>query len=110
MRRIVVPSIWDENSPSSFMRLSNAARYHSRTRWDGEYVQNGVNGLTFTHRDAEDLRSSMQNALDNPEHLAQLVTRILAFRDGQIPSNKAHAAAILHRYEQLISTKVEVMN
>ena len=38
----------------------------------GEYVQDGVNGLTFTHRDVDSLRLSMQSALDNPDYLTQL--------------------------------------
>ena len=110
---IVVPSIWDENSPLVIHEAQQCGVpvITAEHGGMGEYVQNGVNGLTFTHRDAEDLRSSMQNALDNPEHLAQLGHKgYLHSEDGQIPSNKAHAAAILHRYEQLISTKVEVMN
>ena len=108
-----MPSIWDENSPLVIHEAQQCGVpvITAEHGGMGEYVQNGVNGLTFTHRDAEDLRSSMQNALDNPEHLAQLGHKgYLHSEDGQIPSNKAHAAAILHCYEQLVSTKVEVMN
>ena len=71
-------------------------------------VLNGANTTAF--KMPEDLRSSMQKALDNPEHLAQLGNiGYLLSEDGQILSKEAHAAAILHRYEQLLSKKVEVM-
>jgi glycosyltransferase involved in cell wall biosynthesis len=110
---IVVPSIWDENSPLVIHEAQQCGVpvITAEHGGMGEYVHDGVNGLTFTHRDAEDLRSSMQRALLNPDHLAHLGNRgYLHSEDGKIPSKEAHAAAVLHCYDQLLSTKVEVTN
>lgn len=110
---IVVPSIWDENSPLVIHEAQQCGvpvitADHGGM---GEYVQNGVNGLTYTHRDAECLRSTMQTALDDPEHLAVLGLKgYLYSEDGQIPSKEAHAATVIRCYEKLLSTTLGVTN
>jgi len=77
----------------------------------GEYVQDGVNGLTFTHRDTESLQSSMQRAIENPDHVAQLGRRgYLYSEDGLIPSKERHATEVLRCYENLLSRKMDVIS
>ena len=108
---IVVPSIWDENSPLVIHEAQQCgvAVITADHGGMGEYVQDSVNGLTFTHRDVESLQLSMQRALDNPDHVIQLGHRgYLYSEDGMIPSKELHATEVLRCYEELLSTKVEV--
>lgn len=110
---IVVPSIWDENSPLVIHEAQQCGvpvitADHGGM---GEYVQDGVNGLTFTHRDSESLQSSMQRAIENPDHVAQLGRRgYLYSEDGLIPSKERHATEVLRCYEQLLSIKMDVIS
>jgi glycosyltransferase involved in cell wall biosynthesis len=110
---IVVPSIWDENSPLVIHEAQQCGvpvitADHGGM---GEYVQDGVNGLTFTHRDTESLQSSMQRAIENPDHLAQLGRRgYLYSEDGLIPSKERHATEVLRCYENLLSRKMDVIS
>ena len=108
---IVVPSIWDENSPLVIHEAQQCGvpvitADHGGM---GEYVQDGVNGLTFAHRDSESLRSAMQTALNDPEQFSELGRAgYLHSEDGQIPSKEAHAAEVIRIYETLLSPPVEV--
>ena len=98
---IVVPSIWDENSP---LVIHEAQQLRvpvitSAQGGMGEYVKNGVNGLTYKHRDVDDLRGAMQQAIDEPERMAKLGERgYLYSDDGQIPSDEQHINEVILDY------------
>ena len=102
---IVVPSIWDENSPLVIHEAQQARVPVITTDHGGmgEYVEDGVNGLTFRHRDPEDLRRAMQQAIDDPQRMSKLGSRgYLYSKDGQIPSIESHVKAILGHYNRLL--------
>jgi len=109
---IVVPSIWDENSPLVIHEAQQCGipvitADHGGM---GEYVEDGVNGYTFIHRDSASLQMVMQKAIDNPDQLADLGARgYLYSEDGQIPSKEEHAASVIRYYEALLGKK-EVVN
>ena len=110
---VVVPSIWDENSPLVIHEAQQCGvpvitADHGGM---GEYVRNGVNGLTFTHRDSTSLRDSMKEAMDDPDKLATLGNRgYLYSEDGKIPSKENHARSIIQHYERLIGQDTEAVN
>ena len=110
---IVVPSIWDENSPLVIHEAQQCGvpvitADHGGM---GEYVQDGVNGLTFTHRDSTSLHETMQEAMDDPSRLADLGSRgYLHSKDGQIPSKEEHAVSVIRFYEGLIGRSVGAMS
>lgn len=102
---IVVPSIWDENSPLVIHEAQQAGVpvITSGHGGMGEYVKHGVNGLTFVHRDVEDLRKIMQYAVNNQEEMIRLGNRgYLHSTDGLTPSIDLHVTEVL-RYYSLIS-------
>ena len=76
---IVVPSIWEENSPLVIQEALQAKVpvITSEKGGMGELVQDGVNGLTFKHRSIEDLSKKLQFVLDNPQQAAQVVSKRL---------------------------------
>jgi glycosyltransferase involved in cell wall biosynthesis len=108
---IVVPSIWDENSPLVIHEAQQCGvpvitASHGGM---GEYVIDGVNGFTFHHRDSESLRIMMQKAIDAPASFSSLGSGGYLFsEDGQIPSKEIHAASIIEIYKNLLNSKVEV--
>ena len=107
---IVVPSIWDENSPlviheAQQLGVPLITANHGGM---GEYVQDGVNGLTFKHRDPNDLQRVMQKALNEPEIMKELGRRGYLFSsDGIIPSIEEHVIAIIDNYKKLRSENDE---
>jgi len=108
---IVVPSIWGENSPlviheAQQCRVPVITANHGGM---GEYVKDGINGLTHHHRDAVDLRIKMQTAIENPESFSDFgSTGYLFSDDGQIPSKKIHAASMINHYRRLLRQKMGV--
>ena len=75
----------------------------------GEYVKDGINGLTHQHRDATDLRLKMEAAIKNPDDLSALGSKGYLFSDdGQIPSKEIHAVSIIEHYRRLLRQKMEV--
>ena len=110
---IVVPSIWDENSPLVIHEAQQCGvpvitADHGGM---GEYVQDGVNGLTFAHRDSTSLHESMQEAMDDPSRLAELGSRgYLHSKDGQIPSKEEHAVSVIRFYEGLLGRSMGAMS
>ena len=102
---IVVPSIWDENSPlviheAQQLGVPVITADHGGM---GEYVKDGENGQTFKHRNPEDLSRVMQTALDEPEMLMEFGKRGYLFSpEGNVPSIEEHVEAIIGHYEKLI--------
>lgn len=71
---IVVPSIWNENSPLVIHEAQHA-RVPVITADAGgmaELVRDDRNGFLFKHRDAESLSHAMEKALSNPERMRAL--------------------------------------
>ena len=108
---IVVPSIWDENSPLVIHEAQQCGVpvITANHGGMGEYVVDGENGLTFAHRDASSLADTMLRAINNPDGLRDLGRRgYLYSDDGQIPSKEKHALAVLNHYERLLEVTNEV--
>ena len=90
---IVAPSIWDENSPLVIQEALHARVPVICPDQGGmaELVSNGVNGLTFRHRDVHDLAAKMQIAADSPEYVSMLGMRgNLYSEDGRAHSIENH--------------------
>jgi glycosyltransferase involved in cell wall biosynthesis len=68
---IIVPSIWDENSPLVIQEAlqANVPVITSDKGGMGELIKHGLNGWNFSHRSEESLAKVMQNAIDNPQNL-----------------------------------------
>lgn len=105
---IVVPSVWMENSPL-VMHEAQQARVPVITSSKGgmgEFVKDGVNGLTFTHRDIQSLTEAMQRALSDPQKLADLGRRgYLHSESGDIPGVETHAKEVVAIYEQAVERR-----
>ena len=94
---LVVPSIWDENSPLVIHEAQQARVpvITSDRGGMGELVRHGVNGWTFRHRDASALAARLQQAIDSPDQLLRLGARgYLGSRDGQVPSIGEHVGRL----------------
>ena len=102
---IVVPSIWDENSPLVIHEAQQCGvpvitADHGGM---GEYVQDEINGFTFEHRNVQSLKEAMQKAIHKPLHIAKLGQNgYLYSADGQIPSKMDHVNEIIENYHRLI--------
>lgn len=100
---IVVPSIWEENSPL-VIHEAQQARVPVITADKGgmsEYVKNHVNGLTFKFRDIESLKNTMQRFIDDPILIEKLSKHGYLFsEDGNIPEASAHARELLTIYNR----------
>lgn len=103
---IVVPSIWDENSPLVIhealqSRLPVITAAHGGM---AEYVRHERNGLLFAHRDAEALAAQMQRLVDDPALAKRLGQRgYVQSEDGNVPDMRAHALAVEAIYAQAIA-------
>ena len=105
----MVPSIWDENSPLVIHEAQQCGVpvITANHGGMGEYVRDGVNGLTFIHRDSTSLQESMQEAMNDPVRLANLGSRgYLYSDDGQIPSKEEHAFSVIQCYKELLAAEV----
>lgn len=108
---VVIPSIWDENSPLVIHEAQQCGVpvITANHGGMGEYVKDGINGLTHQHRDATDLRLKMEAAIKNPDDLSALGSKGYLFSDdGQIPSKEIHAVSIIEHYRRLLRQKMEV--
>ncbi|MBM7117107.1 glycosyltransferase [Archangium primigenium] len=105
---IVVPSIWAENSPL-VIHEALQARVPVITADAGgmrEYVQDGVNGLLFAHRDAMALARAMQRLVDEPALAARLGARgYLQSESGDVPDMKDHVHDVEALYARVIRDK-----
>lgn len=101
---VVVPSIWLENSPL-VIHEAQQARVCVVTADAGgmaEYVQDGVNGLLFRHRDEQDLARVLQRLVDEPGLAASLGSRgYLGTPDGRVPTMAEDAAFLADLYARL---------
>lgn len=103
---IVVPSIWAENSP---LVIHEAQACHvpvitANMGGMAEYVQHGVNGLLFEHRNAASLADQLQYALEHPARMARLGQRgYLYTPDGTVPTIEGHCQFLTSLYHTLVT-------
>jgi glycosyltransferase involved in cell wall biosynthesis/MoaA/NifB/PqqE/SkfB family radical SAM enzyme len=102
---IVVPSIWEENSPL-VIHEAQQARVPVITADSGgmaEYVRHRVNGLLFRHRDRRSLAEQMQSLVDDPALGERLGSRgYLCSDSGDVHSLEQHVSAVESIYRELL--------
>ncbi|MCB1144462.1 MAG: glycosyltransferase [Leptospiraceae bacterium] len=102
---IVVPSIWAENSP---LVIHEAQAFSvpvitADTGGMSEYVQHGINGYLFEHRNSESLKSIMEEAIRNRIELEKLGKRgYLYSEDGTVPDIESHCKKLEYIYQKVI--------
>jgi len=102
---IVTPSVWVENSPLVIheAQQSKVPVITANAGGMGEYVINDVNGLTYEHRNIEQLAEKMQMFVDDPAYAKDLGARGYAFSNsGEIPSIEQHIKDLENCYRKLI--------
>ena len=105
---IVIPSIWEENSPLVIHEAlqSGVPVITSDCGGMSEYIEHEVNGLLFKHRDVGSLTVQMQRFVDNPVYARQLVGRsYIQSETGGITNIERHVQAIESLYEKVIKRK-----
>lgn len=101
---IVVPSIWEENSPLVIHEAlqCKVPVITSSAGGMGELIKNAVNGLTFEHRSSNSLSQTMRKAVEQPDGIRFLAERgYLYSNDGQIPCLNVHVNKLLTLYRNL---------
>lgn len=102
---IVVPSIWEENSPL-VIHEAQQARVPVITADIGgmaEYVSDRVNGLLFSHRDPASLANAMTRMAADPMAAREFGRRGYLYSDsGDVPSIQEHAAVVESLYARVI--------
>ncbi|EER20835.1 MULTISPECIES: glycosyltransferase [spotted fever group] len=105
---IVVPSIWGENSPLVIHEAEQLRIPVITADYGGmaEYVQDGINGLLFKHRDIESLSEKMEN-LNIDKNLYTKLTKkgYLYSNDGNVPSISEHTMELEKIYFNIIANK-----
>jgi glycosyltransferase involved in cell wall biosynthesis/MoaA/NifB/PqqE/SkfB family radical SAM enzyme len=105
---IVVPSIWEENSPL-VIHEAQQARVPVITADAGgmaEYVDDGVNGLLFRHRDVSSLAQAMTRMSADPGRARALGQRGYLFSEsGDVPDMEEHTRIIEGLYARVIREK-----
>jgi glycosyltransferase involved in cell wall biosynthesis len=103
---IVVPSIWDENSPLVIQEALQAKIpvITSEKGGMGELVRDRVNGFTFKHRSIQDIAKKLQIVLDNPEQAMNIAKRgYLESPDGSIHRIEDHVVTLLQIFKKAIA-------
>ena len=107
---IVVPSVWVENSPL-VIHEALQARVPVITADAGgmrEYVQDGVNGLLFTHREPASLAQALQRLVDEPGLAAHLGARgYVQSESGDVSGMTEHMQEVEALYARVIRQKRE---
>lgn len=102
---IVVPSIWDENSPLVIHEAQQAwvPVITGDAGGMAEYVRHGVNGLLFDHRSIPSLARRMQELASNPSIAGDLGSHGYLYSDsGDVPSVREHLGGIEAIYRSVI--------
>ena len=103
---IVVPSIWDENSPLVIHEALQARMpvVTADRGGMGEYIRHEHNGLLFAHRDADALAVQMQRFVDDPAFARRLGRRgYVQSPDGDVPDMRQHSIAIESIYANALA-------
>jgi len=105
---VVVPSIWEENSPL-VIHEAQQARVPVITAGMGgmaEYVAHEVNGLLFAPRNPADLAAQMQRFAANPGWARAMGRRGYLYDDGgEVPDIGGHASALEALYQRVIGAR-----
>lgn len=104
---IVVPSIWGENSPLVIHEAQQLRIPVITADYGGmaEYVQDGVNGLLFKHRDVESLSEKMENLITNKNLYTKLSQKgYLYSNDGNVPAINEHTTELEKIYFNIIAS------
>ena len=102
---IVVPSIWDENSPLVIHEAQQARLPVITSNAGGmaEYVRHGINGLLFDHRSVSSLADAMQTLVSNRSMATDLGARGYLYSDtGDVPSIAEHLEGIETIYRSVM--------
>ena len=76
--------------------------------FQSELVKDGVNGLTFTHRDASSLGQTILRVIQQPDILDKLSqVGYLDSKDGQVPSIETHVDQLIGLYSTLTNSRVD---
>ncbi|HEY1354576.1 MAG TPA: glycosyltransferase [Ktedonobacteraceae bacterium] len=105
---IVVPSIWLENSPLVIHEALQARVPVITANAGGmaEYIQHGVNGLLFAHRNPAALGEQMQRLVQDPALARRLGERgYLEAVDGNVPAMSAHIQDLERLYERVCAQR-----
>lgn len=101
---LVVPSIWDENSPLVIhealqCRVPVITADHGGMK---EYVNHKINGLLFQFRDINDLADKMEYFIENEDQVEVLGQRgYLQSESGNIVSMQTHVTLVKQLYHNL---------
>ena len=107
---LVVPSIWEENSPLVIHEAQQCGVPVITPSYGGmgELVKDAINGLNFQHRSADSLAETMQKAVEQPAGMRSLGKRgYLYSPDGQIPCIKQHTETLLQLFQTMRSDDSE---
>ena len=110
---IVVPSIWEENSPLVIHEAQQARLPVITANIGGmsEYVHHEINGLLFEHRTIASLAGQMQRFIDNPKFAESLGKKGYLFSEnGDVIDIKSHCQSIETIYERIIEKKKSRQN
>lgn len=105
---MVVPSIWDENSPLVIHEAQQVGIPVITADHGGmaELVKNDVNGLLFKHRNVDDLARRLQDAIDDPDHLISLGKRGYIYsKDGRIPDIEGHVVRMMNLFKNHLAQR-----
>ncbi len=102
---IMVPSIWDENSPLVIQEAQQARVpvITSSHGGMGELVRHGVNGLTYRHRDVDELADRMNYAVKEQGKMVKLGKRgFLSSDNGDIHCINNHVERLMELFKELL--------
>jgi MoaA/NifB/PqqE/SkfB family radical SAM enzyme len=105
---IVVPSIWGENSPLVIHEAQACKIPVITSNFGGmkEYIQHGINGLLFEHRNIDDLSNQIIYAINNPYKMTALGEKGYLFsNEGTVPDIQEHCNKINTLYQQIMENK-----
>ncbi|CAF0994484.1 unnamed protein product [Didymodactylos carnosus] len=74
-------------------------------------LKDGINGLTFEHRNSKSLAQAMLHALQNPEKMEKLGERGYIYSsNGEVPCVNEHVDEMLKLYDELTNTQSYIPN
>ena len=105
---IVVPSIWEENSPLVIHEAQQARVPVVAADMGGmaEYVRHEKNGLLFAPRDCDSMAEQMARLAENPAWAKQLGLRgYWLDENGEVPDVTEHARAVENIYHNALRNR-----
>ncbi len=105
---IVVPSIWEENSPLVIHEAQQARVPVITADLGGmaEYVGHEANGLLYAPRDPGALAAQMRRLADRPKWAEELGARGYLFsQSGDVPDIESHARQIEQLYRRVLTAR-----